>query len=1030
MLNAVGGHEVARLWGNEIASISNASPGGLQGGVAGERLGIVSINPEITSGAEHLRGLHYQIERALADAARRKGISYAILGTRDAAPPDGFPAEVLGVLSPMPFRHIAFPSVAWRDAARRQERTFAREILDGLTTMRSRGDWPRRSALYLYHGHPADLRALIRVGLALGGQCRIVLALYHLHNIYGEKRPERIPGFTALLRRTGRLRRLANVHLAVDSARLAECIRHDTGERVEVLPFFSPAGDDAAVDPAPRADRIRIVYPTALPSPEKGLDLVLALPELLARPDVEVEVRDNDVWKGELCIPTVKAFANGLRMTRTFLSPAEYRQMLELSDLVLVPYPAWQFKTRTSGIVADAIRMGKPIVGTGGTWIGDQIEELGAGTTFRSGDPQDFARAVREALDGLARFTSNVRSRGPAWLAANNGETFLAAIAGSPGRTPSAWRGGAGMRLALALGLRQHVRHAVDRVRHRHFTGRNAGAGRRGALEVRTVSDLVPNPPQRWRMLPAITWRTEGVERVEVRLDAPDGFLLAGGGARGLVWLTPWITGRRVLFLQDAGPGKEPTPANTLARAIWEIGDKGSWFLRDWRLFAAVSFARVMRHVLRRPQGELSLTSPAPGEKTLVAATVAWSAERSESIEVHVSGTLFAKASGSGSATTGPWVHSGMALLLIDQTRPDLPVIRRLLDIMKVRAAPPSGGKPHLVDRILTGRRLPHQIALPAAAPPASEAAPAPAIRSGEMWLEPGEWGIVPPPSTGEVYLIAAHANAFLARHGGTGLVIFAPPATLDILRLFKTGPVRGVALKRLRMPDLNHVRQLGRMLKWDYGRAQHFGRYAGEAIGFADFYFREVGLCIGEGMDRPRATRGVVAAAAARLAGLGLSLDRLVLLAPTAQSTIPPAPASWARIAITLRERGFDVATNCGPGEVPVPGTTAWDGPFSELYATVEIGALLVTARSGICELCSTLSRSMHVLRVDMVMAAFPGIAVLETLAENGLPDRATYHTTFLDDDPVAFADRVLAHPDLLSPEAWRSVRQRPRRT
>lgn len=1023
---------MARLWGNEIVNISNASPGDRKGEAAGQRLGIVSINPEITSGAEQLRGLHYQIERSVADAARRKGINYAILGTRDATPPDGFPAVVLGVLSPMPFRHITFPSVAWRDEARRHERTFAREILNGLAAIRSGGEWPDRIALYLYHGHPADLRALIRVGLALRGRCRIVLALYQLHNIYGEKRPERIPGFTALLRGTRRLRRLSNVHLAVDSARLAERVKNDTGERIEVLPFFAPAGDDAAVDTSPQPDRIRIVYPTALPSPEKGLDVVLALPELLGRRDVEIEVRDHDVWKNELCLPSLAAFANGLRMTRTFLSPAGYREMLERADLVLVPYPAWQFQTRTSGIVADAVRMGKPMVGTAETWIGDQIEKLGAGTTFRSGDPHDFARAVREALDGLERFTSNVRSRAPAWLAANSGETFLAAISGLPGQTPSGWRAGAGMRLALGLDLPQHVRDAGDWVRHRYLVARNARAGRRGHLEVTVISDLVTNPPQRWRKLPAITWRTEGVERVEVRLDAPDGFVLATGGPRGLIWLTPWITGRRVLFLQDAGPGKEPIPENTLARTAWldPARNGGSWFLRDWRLFMAVKLARVARHLLRLPHGELSLASPPPGPASLVTATVTWSAVRSEAIEVHVSDSVFAKASGSGSAVTGPWVHAGMTLLLVDQSRPDLPVIRRLLDIMKVRAAPVPDGRPKLIDRLLTGRRVPSQVAVQASAGQLpADAAPAPAIRSGEMWLEPGEWGILPPPSTGEVYLIAAHARAFLERHGGTGLVIFAPPPTLDILRLFKTVPVRGVALKRLRMPVLLHVRQLGRMLKLDYGRAQHFGRYAGERVGFADMYLREVGLRIGQAMDRPRATRGVVAAAAARLAGLGLSHDRLVLLAPTAQSTIPPSPASWARIATVLRERGFDVATNCGPGETPVPGTKAWDGPFSELYATVEIGALLVTARSGICELCSTLSRSMHVLRVDMVMAAFPGITVLETLAENGLPDRATYHTTFLHDDPVAFADRVLAHPDILSPEAWRSVRPRPRR-
>jgi hypothetical protein len=78
------------------------------------------------------------------------------------------------------------------------------------------------------------------------------------------------------------------------------------------------------------------------------------------------------------------------------------------------------------------------------------------------------------------------------------------------------------------------------------------------------------------------------------------------------------------------------------------------------------------------------------------------------------------------------------------------------------------------------------------------------------------------------------------------------------------------------------------------------------------------------------------------------------------------------------------------------------------------EMGGYLLTARSGLCEVCSQAEARFHILQDDRGLLVFHGVTVLRNLAENGLTDRARYHTLQLGEGPEHFAERVLAHPDL----------------
>ncbi|MBN8649647.1 MAG: glycosyltransferase, partial [Caulobacterales bacterium] len=57
-------------------------------------------------------------------------------------------------------------------------------------------------------------------------------------------------------------------------------------------------------------------------------------------------------------------------------SSNEYREILESCDVVLIPYDPHLYAARSSGIMAEALAFGKPMVTTGGSWMAQILEPL------------------------------------------------------------------------------------------------------------------------------------------------------------------------------------------------------------------------------------------------------------------------------------------------------------------------------------------------------------------------------------------------------------------------------------------------------------------------------------------------------------------------------------------------------------------------------------------------------------------------------------------------------------------------------
>ena len=146
------------------------------------------------------------------------------------------------------------------------------------------------------------------------------------------------------------------------------------------------------------------------------------------------------------------------------LTDLQYAALVGSAHVVVVPYALDYFRTRTSGVVLDAIAAGKPVVTTRGTWAGDLVEHHRVGMTFEDGDLDSFEFAVRRVigdLDSLTRTAEKARSKIIADFSPGRLVSFLAGLAAADNPPPNPLQI-AGLRRCAEIGV---VGHWLDRVR-------------------------------------------------------------------------------------------------------------------------------------------------------------------------------------------------------------------------------------------------------------------------------------------------------------------------------------------------------------------------------------------------------------------------------------------------------------------------------------------------------------------------------------------------------------------------------------
>jgi glycosyltransferase involved in cell wall biosynthesis len=228
------------------------------------------------------------------------------------------------------------------------------------------------------------------------------------------------------------------VRIASDSAGLAKEFAALAQKPIEVWPIphtlHSSSGSCPSEIPAKTPGKIRLVY-LGDAREEKGFELlpaaVRACMEDASLSSVEFVfqalVSSRYHARMGLVIGELERLqAPNLHLIQSSLSPDAYRALLESADLVLLPYDAATYRSRTSGPFVEAICAGKPVVIPRDSWMSAQLEGSRAGVTFKSGSGPDLEQALRSALAALPDHARAAGELSRRFSAYHNPRSFVA----------------------------------------------------------------------------------------------------------------------------------------------------------------------------------------------------------------------------------------------------------------------------------------------------------------------------------------------------------------------------------------------------------------------------------------------------------------------------------------------------------------------------------------------------------------------------------------------------------------------------
>lgn len=303
------------------------------------------------------------------------------------------------------------------DAARMYASTFGDELASAIRRLRELHP-DRDLVLAFYTADTYHLPPIARVAAEHDGAIRGAVNLMRAHRTIGDMAAqtgdEAAAWSRAVASLTSRLRSLG-IRVTADTAEQAGVFADVTGVELPIWPMTS-AAPVALREAAERTDDV-IVYCPSQSQVAKGiLEFADAAIGLIADgPPVPARFKMRSVQQPSgthrsVVDATRRAAAAGVEILDGALDDTSYARAIEEADLVVVPYRADVFRTRTSSVALEAALAGKPIVVASGTWGAREARNGGAAVEFRSGDAADLRRAIAEALVRIDALTARSRA--------------------------------------------------------------------------------------------------------------------------------------------------------------------------------------------------------------------------------------------------------------------------------------------------------------------------------------------------------------------------------------------------------------------------------------------------------------------------------------------------------------------------------------------------------------------------------------------------------------------------------------------
>lgn len=149
------------------------------------------------------------------------------------------------------------------------------------------------------------------------------------------------------------------------------------------------------------------------------------------RVDVEflLQLFNNSLAPAEVAEVETIAAQPHVRVLREALSLEAYNAALLDADIGLFPYEVIPYFKRNSGVFAEAVAYGKPVIATRGTWMAQQIDAgRAAGVIFDELDADSIAAAIARCVANLPALRAAAARLAPAWRSGGGIAGFMDAL--------------------------------------------------------------------------------------------------------------------------------------------------------------------------------------------------------------------------------------------------------------------------------------------------------------------------------------------------------------------------------------------------------------------------------------------------------------------------------------------------------------------------------------------------------------------------------------------------------------------------
>ncbi len=392
------------------------------------------VDPNLKS----LHGHYYSYAARVGLAARSLGIEPMILASAQASIPYADP-PVIAAFS-KDYWHEMSPG-AGEDPYLHLETSalrFAEELGAALTLARATaGD-----AVFLPYANLVELDGVGRLARQFGPALPRLSFLFR-RDVDEQGTDARVGPRTigALLRRALASLRVHPSHAQLRVFTDSDALTDDYADRLQWRVQTAPIPVDARFTAiaGSRTPRPVVIGYFGDARTEKGYQRIPAIATLLKasleRGDIQMVLQSNfNTSGGEAGIAaardTLGATAN-VELLCEPLEDAEYARHLARTHLVLLPYQADRYVARTSGILAEAIHAGVPLVVPDGTWMSEQLRRHGAGVVFDPWQPDGLDWAVERALDRLPDLLSRALERRASFVAFHNPDRLARFVCGA-----------------------------------------------------------------------------------------------------------------------------------------------------------------------------------------------------------------------------------------------------------------------------------------------------------------------------------------------------------------------------------------------------------------------------------------------------------------------------------------------------------------------------------------------------------------------------------------------------------------------